>query len=69
MTTFWKCSVCLEEIAEPTAVCHHCGRILCDKVNECRFLISDNAFAGSSPARAAHCPDCQEKYHSGVKSS
>ena len=65
MTT-WKCGVCFEDIEEPDAVCHHCGRILCHKVNVCRFLIPDNAFAGSSSRKAYHCPDCRKEHHSGT---
>jgi hypothetical protein len=59
----WKCAYCgAPGKAKWIAVCHHCGRPVCERHRE---RITDDAFgAGSSASRMAiHCPDCRRCYH------
>lgn len=43
------------------AVCHHCGRPLCNDKQFCRVELNDNAFADQP--RAVHCFDCARQFH------
>ncbi len=47
------------------AVCHHCGKPLCEDQKNCRFEIQDEAFRGTeiSPLYAFHCRECLETFH------
>jgi hypothetical protein len=62
--TIWQCDVCFDEIEEPDAVCHHCGRILCDKQDVCRFIVDDDAFSDPG-VFAFHCPNCIQEHREG----
>jgi hypothetical protein len=55
----WECD-CRQQ--EMFAVCHHCGKPLCETHG---VVIADDAFgAGILPAgRAVHCLACKEQYH------
>ena len=64
----WKCGVCFEDIEEPDAVCHRCGRILCSKVNVCRYSVSDSVFA-STDRKSYCCPYCRKQHAPGVGAS
>lgn len=63
----WECGECRQKETEQikiNTVCHHCGKLLCDKD---RIEIIDDAFADSDGAasnKAFHCRSCKEEYHS-----
>jgi hypothetical protein len=65
-STVWECGDCSqpEDRQSPiSAVCHHCGTLLC---REHRYLIWDSAFRSIVPFRdqmAVHCRDCRDAYH------
>jgi hypothetical protein len=64
----WECAECIRE--EMTAVCHHCGKPLCE---EHAVVVPDDALAeydrtvfGRDRAvsdHAVHCEDCQRQHH------
>lgn len=63
----WQCTECRAVEGRDTvkmfAVCHHCGKLLCEKH---RTLIVDDAFAdaaNSAKCTAYHCSDCKRRYH------
>lgn len=63
----WKCAVCGavdgRDKAVVNAVCHHCGKPLCDKH---QIVVRDSAFGHEDddpPVWAIHCKDCGHRYH------
>ena len=55
----YRCGDCGEPKIE--AVCHHCGRPLCEKH---QVKIRDGAFSSTHRiAEAYHCGSCREKFH------
>ena len=62
----WECAECHIPEGQGTridAVCHHCGKPLCQ---EDRVVFADNAFAVSARtagAEAVHCRACRREYH------
>ena len=61
----WECGECSQRERDGlliTAVCHHCGKPLCDKH---RVRIVDDAFAseGQEVVSAFHCEACRRVHH------
>jgi hypothetical protein len=62
----WECGECSgvdgKEGVTIKAICHHCGKPLCQKH---QVIIVDDAFSGSAKegARAIHCDECRKVYH------
>jgi hypothetical protein len=64
----WECAECVRD--SMTAVCHHCGKPLCD---EHAVIVADDALAEydasvstramSLSDQAVHCADCQRQHH------
>jgi hypothetical protein len=61
----WECAECSDQSKGIVAVCHHCGKPLCE---EDLVVILDDAFAGvpRKPRHGAvHCRKCRREYHLG----
>lgn len=65
----WECAECNEPEHGSfvvDAVCHHCGKPLCQKD---QIIIYDDAFSaedGPIDRKASHCRECQRHYHPGA---
>ena len=66
----WECGDCGVKEQKGVVIetlCHHCGKMLCDKH---RIVILDNAFSPEpGPARreAYHCSACKAQFHPYTK--
>jgi hypothetical protein len=57
---------------EVNALCHHCGKPLCNRETDsgsCQFWVPDDAFSieDDSLPVACHCRECAETHHSGAR--
>jgi hypothetical protein len=63
----WKCAVCGEVDGRKNivvnAVCHHCGKPLCEKH---QVIVQDRDFGHDDDnprVWAVHCKECRRKHH------
>jgi hypothetical protein len=62
----WECGECSQRERDGltiSAICHHCGKPLCEKH---RKRVVDDAFARESsqePVSAFHCETCMKAHH------
>jgi hypothetical protein len=65
----WECGECRQketDVVKITALCHHCGKPLCNKHS---IVILDDAFAdfeGAISNIAFHCDSCKKAYHPNI---
>lgn len=59
-----ECAVCQRRDRPAYALCHHCGKPLCDEREHCAFELADPAFSAlDGPVRAVHCKACWQRHH------